>query len=92
MTGSANAVRAGIDTIEHGIFQTEDIVAAMSQRGTVLCPTVAVYRRMAAGSAPAYAVHKAASEVVQAHRTSVKMALEARHRRRRTWHATCEPR
>lgn len=74
--GIRNAVLAGIDTIEHGIFLTEDIVEAMSERGTVLCPTVAVYRRMAKGSAPAYAVRKA-TEVVQAHRESVAMALDA---------------
>ncbi len=74
--GIRNAVRAGVDTVEHGVFLTEDIVAAMAERGTVLCPTVAVYRRMAQGSAPGYAVRKAA-EVVTAHRESIAMARNA---------------
>lgn len=74
--GIRNAVLAGVDTVEHGVLLTEDIVAAMAQRGTVLCPTTAVYRRMADGDAPAYAVAKA-RDVVAAHRASVLMALEA---------------
>jgi imidazolonepropionase-like amidohydrolase len=74
--GIRNAVAAGVDTVEHGVFLTEDIVESMVRQGTVLCPTAAVYRRMAAGEAPDYAVAKAA-EVVAAHRASITMALEA---------------
>ncbi len=74
--GIRNAVAAGVDTVEHGVFLTEDIVEWMARQGTVLCPTVAVYRRMAAGHAPDYAVAKAL-DVVAAHRTSVTMALDA---------------
>lgn len=78
--GIRNAVRAGVDTIEHGVFLTEDIVEAMAARGTVLCPTVEVYRRIArsaeAEHAPGYAVRKAA-RVLDGHRSSVQMALEA---------------
>ncbi|WP_153392814.1 metal-dependent hydrolase family protein [Ornithinicoccus halotolerans] len=74
--GVRNAVRAGIDTIEHGVFLAEDVVADMVRQGTVLCPTVEVYRRMAGGAAPGYAVQKA-REVVQAHRRSVAMAVAA---------------
>lgn len=74
--GIRNAVAAGVDTVEHGVFLTDDIVESMARQGTVLCPTAAVYRRIAAGDAPDYAVAKAA-EVVAAHRASVRMALEA---------------
>lgn len=74
--GIRNAVAAGVDTVEHGVFLTEDIVEWMARQGTALCPTVAVYRKMAGGAAPDYAVAKAA-EVVAAHRTSVAMALDA---------------
>lgn len=74
--GIRNAVRAGVDTVEHGVFLTEDIVELMARLGTVLCPTAAVYRRMAEGQAPDYAVRKA-NDVVAAHRRSVTMALEA---------------
>ncbi len=74
--GVRNAVRAGIDTIEHGIFLADDVIEEMVRRGTVLCPTVEVYRRMADGQAPGYAVRKA-REVVEAHRSSVARAVEA---------------
>ncbi|MGC0252696.1 amidohydrolase family protein [Pseudactinotalea sp. Z1748] len=74
--GIRNAVLAGIDVIQHGVFLTEDVVAAMVERGTVLSPTLAVYRTIAGGSAPEYAVAKA-TEVVRAHRESVQMAIEA---------------
>ncbi len=78
--GIRNAVLAGVDTVEHGVFLTEDIVGEMRRRGTVLCPTVEVYRRIAAGTesggAPEYAVRKAAA-VVDGHRVSMEMALDA---------------
>lgn len=78
--GIRNAVRAGVDTIEHGVFLTEDIVAEMSRRRTVLCPTTETYYRIAesatTGNAPAYAVHKA-GRVVEGQRVSVQMALDA---------------
>ena len=74
--GIRNAVRAGIDVIEHGVFITEELVHEMAERGTVLCPTLAVYRTIAAGSAPGYAVAKAEG-VVEAHQRSVEMAMAA---------------
>ncbi len=74
--GVRDAVRAGIDTIEHGVFLAEDVVEDMVRQGTVLCPTVEVYRRMAHGQAPGYAVRKA-RDVVDAHRRSVARAIEA---------------
>ncbi|MDT0304483.1 metal-dependent hydrolase family protein [Streptomonospora wellingtoniae] len=74
--GVRNAVRAGIDTVEHGVFLAEDVVEDMVRRGTVLCPTAEVYRRMADGGAPGYAVRKA-RDVVEAHRRSVALAIEA---------------
>ncbi|HWL98242.1 MAG TPA: amidohydrolase family protein [Nocardioidaceae bacterium] len=77
--GIRNAVLAGIDTVEHGVFLTEDIVEHMRVQGTVLCPTLAVYRTLADGvdgTIPAYATGKA-TEVTDAHRASFAMALEA---------------
>jgi imidazolonepropionase-like amidohydrolase len=74
--GIRNAVAAGVDTVEHGVFLTEDIVEEMAKNGTVLCPTTAVYQRMAEGEAPDYAVDKA-RDVVAAHQASIAMALEA---------------
>jgi imidazolonepropionase-like amidohydrolase len=77
--GIRNAVLAGVDTIEHGTFLTEDIVAAMQERRTALCPTLVTYRRLAEdpeGAIPAYAVAKART-VVDAHQESFGMALDA---------------
>ena len=78
--GIDNAVRAGIDTIEHGVFLTEQIVEMMAVQGTVLCPTVEVYRRIAqgteSGGVPSYAAEKAFA-VEAAHGPSVRMALDA---------------
>lgn len=74
--GIRNAVLAGIDIIQHGVFLTEEVVADMARRGTVLSPTLAVYQTIAGGSAPGYAVDKA-TEVVRAHRESVQLAMAA---------------
>jgi imidazolonepropionase-like amidohydrolase len=38
------AVRAGVDTIEHGGWLDEEVVAEMARRGTWYVPTFAVYR------------------------------------------------
>ncbi|MGH7659935.1 MAG: amidohydrolase family protein [Vulcanimicrobiaceae bacterium] len=77
--GIRDSVRAGIDMIEHGIFLDEPLVREMKERGTVLCPTLLIYRKIADGSdgtIPAYATAKAKTAVA-AHRESFRMALEA---------------
>jgi len=38
-----NAVRAGVDSVEHGSFATEQTFALMKQHGTYLVPTLTVY-------------------------------------------------
>ena len=38
-----NAVRAGVDSIEHGSFGTPDTFALMKEHGTYLVPTLTVY-------------------------------------------------
>ncbi len=38
-----NAVRAGVDSVEHGSFATADTFALMKQHGTYLVPTLTVY-------------------------------------------------
>ncbi len=40
-TGILNAVRGGIDSIEHGIWLTEECISEMIERGTYLVPTLA---------------------------------------------------
>jgi len=38
------AVRAGVDTIEHGAWLDDEVVAEMARRGTWYVPTFAIYR------------------------------------------------
>lgn len=45
--GIKNAVRAGIDSIEHGVFLDEETVALMLERGTDLVPTMSGLYRVA---------------------------------------------
>lgn len=78
--GIKNAVRAGIDTVEHGIFLDEELLVMMKERNTALVPTlVAPYHINQGGVAagiPEYAVAKA-SQVAASHLNSFKMALQA---------------
>ena len=48
-TGIADAVEAGITTIEHGIFLTDEIIAAMKRRGVFLVPTLAAPAAISGG-------------------------------------------
>ncbi len=78
--GIKNAIRAGIDTIEHGIFLDEESIEMMVQRGVVLVPTLAApYQIVKAGEAggiPAYAVEKS-KRVVDAHMKSFEWAVKS---------------
>ncbi len=78
--GIKNAIRAGIDTIEHGIFLDDEAVAMLIERGVVLVPTLAApHQIVAAGEArgiPAYAVEKS-RRVSQAHFDSFARAVAA---------------
>ncbi len=40
-TGIKNAVLAGITSVEHGIFLTDEIIELMIEKGTYLVPTLA---------------------------------------------------
>lgn len=39
--GIENAVRAGVDTLGHGLFLTKELAESMTERGTVFVPTLA---------------------------------------------------
>jgi imidazolonepropionase-like amidohydrolase len=43
--GAWNAVRAGVDSLEHGNDMTEETVALMAEQGTYFCPTVSFTHR-----------------------------------------------
>ncbi len=79
--GVKNAVRAGIHSIEHGIYLDDEAIELMLERGTFLVPTlVAPVGVLEAGerdgSMPEYGVRKA-REVVDAHRDSIARAYRA---------------
>ena len=77
--GILNAVRGGIDSIEHGIFMTEECVEEMTKRGTYLVPTLAAVKNIIAHKdqgVPAYAVEKCERVVVD-HIRSIRMFYQA---------------
>jgi imidazolonepropionase-like amidohydrolase len=78
--GIKAAVRAGIHSIEHGIYLDDEAIELMLAHGTYLVPTllapIAVLEIGAAGGMPEYGVRKA-REVVDAHRDSIRRAYQA---------------
>ena len=77
--GILNAVRGGIDSVEHGIFMTEQCVEEMLERGTYLVPTLSAVRNILAmkgKGVPDYAIEKS-ERVVDRHKQSIKMFYDA---------------
>ncbi|MEJ2170246.1 MAG: amidohydrolase family protein [Desulfobacterales bacterium] len=78
--GILNALRAGIDSIEHGVYLDEEAVAMMAAKAIPLIPTIsALYfietKGIEAGI-PAYAVEKTL-RVKPHHQESIRMARQA---------------
>jgi imidazolonepropionase-like amidohydrolase len=78
--GILNALRAGIDSIEHGVYLNEEAVSLMVKRNIPLIPTLsALYHILTKGveaGIPRFAVEKT-QEVKPFHLESVQMAREA---------------
>ncbi|MDY0406097.1 amidohydrolase family protein [Virgibacillus sp. 179-BFC.A HS] len=78
--GIKNAVRAGIHSIEHGIFLDDEAIELMLERGTFLVPTllapVAVLETAHEVGMPETAVQKS-KEVIEAHKASFTKAYKA---------------
>ncbi len=79
-TGISEAIDAGITSIEHGVFLTEEIVAHMRRDGTFLVPTLNAPSAIAAGGLaagiPPFMVRKS-EEVLPAHVASFQLAHRA---------------
>ena len=79
-TGIKNSLRAGIDTIEHGIYLDDEAIGMMLKQGAVFVPTLAApYQIVEAGESkgiPAYALEKS-RRVMDAHRKSFEWAVTA---------------
>ena len=79
--GVKNAVRAGVRSIEHGIYLDDEAIELMLEHGAYLVPTLVaplgVIRAAEAGaSIPEWALSKS-REVIEAHRDSVRRAAAA---------------
>jgi imidazolonepropionase-like amidohydrolase len=79
--GIKNAVRAGIHSIEHGIYLDDEAIELMLQHGTFLVPTLVapvgvLEAGEKSGAMPEYGIRKA-REVVDAHRESIARAYRA---------------
>jgi imidazolonepropionase-like amidohydrolase len=78
--GIKNAVRAGIHSIEHGIYLDDEAIELMVENGTFLVPTllapVGVLEAGEKGGMPDYGVRKA-REVVDIHKESISRAHKA---------------
>lgn len=78
--GIKNAIRAGVDSIEHGVWLDEEAIALMVQRGTYLVATLTAPGVMAEGGVEAgiepYAVEKS-NLVLADHYESFRAAVRA---------------
>jgi imidazolonepropionase-like amidohydrolase len=79
--GIKNAVRAGIRSIEHGIYLDDEAISMMLDAGTWLVPTLvaprAVLDAVAEGARIPDASVRKAKEVLSAHQDSVSRAIAA---------------
>lgn len=79
--GIKAAVRAGVRSIEHGVFLDEEAIAMMLERGTFLVPTLiapmGVLDAAAAGAAIPEASMRKARELLETHRDSFRRAAAA---------------
>ena len=78
--GIKNAVRAGVDSIEHGFYFDDEVVDLMLARGTYFVPTLAaLYNAIEQGSeagVPQFMIDKA-KRATDAHLESFSLAREA---------------
>lgn len=79
--GVKNAVRAGIHSIEHGIYLDDEAIELMLEHGiflvpTLLAPVAVIEIGESTGVMPEYALNKA-RETVEAHRESIARAHKA---------------
>ncbi|OWZ82711.1 amidohydrolase [Natranaerobius trueperi] len=79
-TGIKNAINAGIDSIEHGIYLDEEAITMMKDNGIYFVPTLSapywISKKGKEANIPEHAVKKSDASL-KAHRESFKMALEA---------------
>jgi imidazolonepropionase-like amidohydrolase len=79
--GVKNAVRAGVRSIEHGVYLDDEAVDMMVKSGTWLVPTLsaphAILRQAATSGGIAQTIRDKAAAAVEAHEASVRTAYAA---------------
>jgi imidazolonepropionase-like amidohydrolase len=79
--GIKNAVRAGVRSIEHGIYLDDEAIALMLERGAYLVPTLVaptgVLRAAEQGASIPENVLRKSADVIEAHRDSFRRAAAA---------------
>jgi imidazolonepropionase-like amidohydrolase len=79
--GIKNAIRAGIRSIEHGVYLDDEAISLMLERGTWLVPTlvapIGVIEAFDAGAKIPEAALDKARQVVDVHRESFRKAVDA---------------
>src|SRR5581483_2041831 len=74
--GAKRAIRAGIDSIEHGTFLDDEALRMMRERGTYLVPTLSVRSGLAESKFPPL-VREKADAAVRQQDAMVRRALAA---------------
>ncbi|MBE7519408.1 MAG: amidohydrolase family protein [Thermoflexaceae bacterium] len=78
--GIKNAIRAGVDSIEHGVWLDDEAIGLMCERRTYLVPTLTaphhIYHGGLAAGIPPFMVEKA-RQVLEDHIASYRAALKA---------------
>ena len=79
--GVKNAIRAGIRSIDHGIFLDDEAIQMMIERGTYLVPTLVAPTGVIAAAEQGAQIPEAslqkAREVIEIHRESIRSAIAA---------------
>jgi imidazolonepropionase-like amidohydrolase len=79
--GIKNAIRAGIRSIDHGIYLDDEAIGMMLENGTYLVPTLiaptGVTRAVEAGAQIPEASIRKAEEVIEVHKESFRKAVQA---------------
>ena len=78
--GIVNAIEAGVDSIEHGVFVDDRGIELLLARSVALCPTLSVYPRIVergeAAGEPGFMIDKART-IVEPHMQSMRRAVAA---------------
>ncbi|MET4279254.1 MULTISPECIES: amidohydrolase family protein [unclassified Bradyrhizobium] len=73
----ANAIEAGADTIEHGVFLSAATARDMSKRGVGLVPTLSSYKELRNDWGRGQGIMRHSAEIVEHHKVGFRHALDA---------------